>query len=387
MGWSLCLFCFLLPWTVSGANIAWGVLLAALLAHKAAGGKVEPAWRAPLAAALALYLIAALWSSAGGLDPWRSLRSFNRDFHKLWLYLLLSAALCVRRPALAPAFLAAGFAAAAALGVGQTLWSLLAGGPWQRAHALVHPVLFGEQMALGLLGACCVLLRPPEGFKAYRRPLAAFALLLAAALLLSMTRAALLAFLVGAAVAVYFLPKSRRLLLLLIPALALGAWAALSMGRLRAEPLERELAAWRQEGGKLPAHGPLMRLSLWDAALRIGGERPWTGVGPRNFRPAFRRLRPDAVWDWGDAHNVFLHQFAERGLPGLAALLLLGGVFALRSFQRAALEPTAWTLWAAGASAAFFVMNLTETAFETELVWMLMLWIWLWAESATRRSA
>lgn len=390
--WALCLFCFLVPWTVAGANIGWGAVLAALLAYKVAGAPVDfKAARGPLAAALCLYLAAALYSSALGWEPRRSLSGFNKDLHKLWIFALMSAAFAARRPGRAPAFMAAGFALAAVIGVGQSLWALIAEGTWQRAHALVHPVVFGGQMAVALLGACSVLLRPPEsalGERRLRFLASALAILFAAALLLSMTRAASLAFLSGLIVATALLPERRKLALALLPvALALGAWASVSMGRLRSEPLGRELAAWREAGGAAPRGGPLMRLALWDAAWRMGRDHPWTGVGPRNFRQAFARYEPRADSDWGDAHNVFLHQFAERGLPGLAALLILGAVFVGRALQRAALKPEAWTLWSAGASVAFVVMNLTETALETELAWMLALLVWIWAERSYRSTA
>ncbi|MBI2362963.1 MAG: O-antigen ligase family protein [Elusimicrobia bacterium] len=130
------------------------------------------------------------------------------------------------------------------------------------------------------------------------------------------------------------------------------------------------------------------RLTLWDVAVRMGLDHPWTGVGVNNYRallPSYHRGSfEDFTTSWGTAHNLYLHHFAERGLVGLAALGWLLWTMASRAFARARRAPGFWTLWAWGTTVAFLVMNLTEVALQTELVWLLVWTVWLAAEAQAR---
>ena len=91
------------------------------------------------------------------------------------------------------------------------------------------------------------------------------------------------------------------------------------------------------------------RLGAWTAALEMVRDRPWIGFGPGTYGAEFipHRLRaeigarrrmgnPLATSSYGEAHNDYLHPFAEAGIPaGLlvlaaAALLLRGLVLAAR---------------------------------------------------------
>ncbi len=61
------------------------------------------------------------------------------------------------------------------------------------------------------------------------------------------------------------------------------------------------------------------RLSWWAGALRVIGDHPWFGVGPRNFI-----LIDGATYDFKTsfhAHNLYLNVATEHGLVGLALLL------------------------------------------------------------------
>lgn len=64
------------------------------------------------------------------------------------------------------------------------------------------------------------------------------------------------------------------------------------------------------------------RLELWHDALVLMAEHPVLGVGPGRFRVESPTARSDADARW--AHNGFLQQGAETGVPGLA---LLAGIF------------------------------------------------------------
>ena len=104
--------------------------------------------------------------------------------------------------------------------------------------------------------------------------------------------------------------------------IALVGVLLLSPDSLRA-PLERIRAADSVFGN---------RSTVWSGAAELAGQRPFLGWGLGAFGPAFDLLRPpgDKGWTWYrlTAHNLYLHVTVERGLPGLAALALLGTVAA-----------------------------------------------------------
>jgi len=64
------------------------------------------------------------------------------------------------------------------------------------------------------------------------------------------------------------------------------------------------------------------RIELWHDALILMAERPVVGVGPGRFAVESPTARADQDAGW--AHNGFLQQGAETGVPGLALLL---GIF------------------------------------------------------------
>jgi len=91
------------------------------------------------------------------------------------------------------------------------------------------------------------------------------------------------------------------------------------------------------------------------------------GVGPDNIKRVFKKFHPEPFPEegiYGTLNNLYVHQAAERGILGLAALLLLFAsmfLFALKRF-RAAKSP--YALWAVCALPAFYVVNLTEISFQ-----------------------
>ncbi|MFH1723768.1 MAG: hypothetical protein ABII00_03990, partial [Elusimicrobiota bacterium] len=209
VGLSLCLFCLLVPFTIAGANIAWGVLLACLLAYAWSGGRLplkarRSATEKPLWAFLAVSVLTALL----GVAPLHSARFLHQDAHKVWLYLLFTVALAAEPAPKAIVCMAAGFSFAAIVGIVQAFPSITAGSTmnaWDmtRAHAFVHPVTFGEQMAVAVLGAFSFLLVPPDGWprKACRAGAAAVLALAGLAMLMSNTRGAMLGCVAGLAAA------------------------------------------------------------------------------------------------------------------------------------------------------------------------------------------
>ncbi|MBI5597099.1 MAG: O-antigen ligase family protein [Elusimicrobia bacterium] len=386
VGWALCAFGAALPLSIAGANIGWALAAAALLWAWREGDRPDfEAARGPLWRPLWAFLAAAAAADLLGRDPGHSLRYLNQDLHKVWVAALLSVAFARERPRALPGVMAAAAALAALIGAGQYL-STLGALPWvrMRAHAFVHPVTYGEQMAVLALGALAALQAGPRS-GGRRLPAAAAAALFGLALFLSNTRGAMLACAAGAAAMLFLRPGARKA----AAGVLLGAGALyFIMDFLRNDHSMTLEAVRTLAQGRLPVGQSFERLTLWDVAVRMGLDHPWTGAGVNNYRtllPSYHRGSfEDFTTSWGTAHNLYLHHFAERGLVGLGALGWLLWAMAARAFERARRSPGFWTLWAWGTTVAFLLMNLTEVALQTELVWLLVWTVWLAAEAQAR---
>lgn len=375
-----------MPLSIAATNIALG-LLAALLLYGAAAKK-ELAWGQvlnPAVAGLGLYLAAAVLATAGALDPKPGLRAIPKDIHKLWcLAMFLVALRSSPRPNPLP-FLGAGFCAASLIGIGQTLFQRAPDGQtWIRAHAFVHPVTFGEQLALACLGALCLYGRRESGLDGprARRLAAAFLALTGATVLLNQTRGALLGLAAGFAAAAVLDGRLRRWTgrAVLAAAAALILWEFLPTGR-------SWIATISEQGLAPIVNQQFDRVVFWKVAWRAFQDHPWLGVGPGNYYAVFDRYFAGVVAGqkvWGSAHNLYLHQLAERGLIGLGALLTALGLLLARAAARARRDPNGWNLWALSATVAFLVMNLTEVAFQNEQVTTLFLFAWALGEARGR---
>jgi O-antigen ligase len=108
---------------------------------------------------------------------------------------------------------------------------------------------------------------------------------------------------------------------------------------------------------------------------------PWTGTGPANYHTLFEHYFSGSLDNeriWSSAHNLYLHQLAERGLLGITALIGALATLGRTAWVAARREATARSLWAAAAIPAFLIMNLTETAFQNEQLTTFLLFIWAW---------
>lgn len=383
VGWALCAYAALLPVSVAAANIGWGLVAAALAWSRLRGARPPfEAARGPLWAPLWAFLAAALAADLLGADPAHSLRFLNQDAHKLWIAALLSVALTVESPSAMPFALLLSGALLASFGCVQ-VWMESAADPHgvSRARGFVHPVSFGEQMAMLLLTAASFSLAA-EGRRARLVAGAAGALLLPA-LVLSNTRAAIGAAAVGLGAIAFALPRLRRW----APLAALACVASIVAADLM-HPQRSILLL--QIGLRDPSLSgdQTARVALWEVAVRMGLDHPLTGVGVNNYRhklPLYlNRVFEDSQSHWGTAHNLYLHHFAERGLLGLAALGWLLWAMARRAWDRVRAAPGPWALAAWGTTAAFLVMNVTEVALQTEVVWLMAWTLWLAGEAEHR---
>ncbi len=159
-----------------------------------------------------------------------------------------------------------------------------------------------------------------------------------AAVILSGTRSALLGLLAGAAVMVVCFPPRLRRRTLASGAILLAAAAVFYFSP----------AGWKlRSRGRWYIQDPLggARLLLWRDTLRLGAARWALGSGPETFSSAFPPFQsvalsqayPDFYHE--SPHNMFLDAFAARGLPGLAVLLLLGGLGAYGAWTARSREP------------------------------------------------
>jgi O-antigen ligase len=368
---ALVLTAVFLPVSIALSNVALGLLTAALLWRaRTDGRRLTASWRAePALAALILYGAAGLVAAALSAFPEASLRDAVKDWHRLWSLGLFVAALAVEPEAPVLPALGISFAAMAAIGLVELVLGGEAHGTLTRAHGFVHPVVYGEQMALGLLGTLCLLLRPERRLP--RRATALLASLTGLALLASQTRMALFGAAAGFAALILRAPRARRWILpaVVLTGGAIAAWQVLPTG---GRTLTAVLAPYN------PNNPQQARWALWDAAWRMFRDHPATGVGPSGYRVDFHSYHSEPVDgsdDWGSAHNLYLHQLAERGLLGGAALLVLLWVL-FRRASAAARGGNAAALWAFASVPAFAVMALTETSFQNEQFAALLLLIW-----------
>lgn len=382
LSYCLATLAFTLPLSIAGANASLAATTAVLLwmlsrdnGREAAAAALGVAARNPVFLALAAGFAWAAVSGLAGMDPLASLKVLPKDLHKLWAFLAVSVALALANDVAIATPLAAGLGLHAAVGVAQTLQKWTGGEQSVRAHGFLHPVSYSEIMGLGLIAVAAWLARPPkEGIAPSRRRGAVVLLvLLAAALVAAQTRAVILALAAAYFLACWVEPLWRRWFLAggLAVLGVFAFWEVMPTGG-------RNLSKLFSRDAQTSSHRS--RLVLWDVALRIAGDRPLTGVGPGRYRDAFPRYHPeklDGEDSWGSAHDLYLHQLAERGLPGLLILLA-----ALAAFIRGAVlaereRRDARSMAAVAATAAFLIMNLTEVAWQTEQAATFFLFIWL----------
>ncbi|HXS99795.1 MAG TPA: O-antigen ligase family protein [Elusimicrobiota bacterium] len=380
---ALVLAALALPLSIAASNVALALLAAALLARAgSAGGRIAAAWRRePALGALFLYAAAGLTAAALSSAPGTSLHDAAKDIHRIWSLGLFVAGLAVEPGAPVLEALAVSLAAAATIGGGQSIFGGLQHGMMVRAHAFVHPVVFGEQMTLAALGAAAFLLRPDELSPRARRWAAIFGALTFAALVLSQTRMCVFAAAAGFFVVALLEPRARRWFVPLLVILAIVAltWEFLPNGG-------RSLSAVVKTGAAGPQQD---RFALWDAAWRMFRDHPATGVGPSGYHRYFSTYHPgilDGETDWGSAHNLYLHQLAERGILGAAALLLLLATLSWRCTRAALRSTDARALWSSASIAAFLVMCMTETSFQNEQFASLLLLVFALGTNRLRTS-
>ncbi len=377
----LALCAILLPITIAGSNLALGLLnFLLVLRIRKDGPRMLAALRAePMIAAIVLYaavgMISAIFSSAQAA----SMHDAYKDMHRFWALSLFIAALSVEPKTPLLQVMGLSFGAMALFGIYQTAFTADPSWKLVRAHGFVHPVVFGEQMALAALGGACVLLHPTS--KAMRIAagiLTAFAVI---ALALSQTRMALFAACVGLTLVALLEPRARRWVL---PALIIVVAIGVTWEYLPTNEGRSLIGTFTHYNPNNPQQ---MRWVLWKTAARMYRDHPLTGVGPGGYQRHFTAYHPgllDNENPWSSAHNLYLHQLAERGVIGAIALLILCGTMLARAVRAARVHADARALWSAGAVAILLTMSLTETSFQNEQFATLFLLIWAMGTTSLR---
>ena len=177
-------------------------------------------------------------------------------------------------------------------------------------------------------------------------------------LILSLTRGVFLAL---GVVALYFVWTRNRKLLWFAPiALAVMALAA-------PDSLQRRVRSI------VSADANEARIVMWRTGWNMIQERPWFGIGTGRMSEAFEYYVPDDVGElppgyYGHLHSIYVHYAAERGVPGLLALLwLLGTVLRdhIRGLRRT--PPGAEDLYLLHAGTAGTITVMVVGAFDLTL--------------------
>jgi len=369
----LFIFAAALPFSVT--LIQGGILLfiaAGLWRRRGAGtlstvpGKIKAN---PLFNPWMIYLAAGILATAFGIAPLHSLGDLSSDLLKIVVFFGLCLLLEPEQRETALKIYLVSIAAAAVCGIAQSLGGL-AHGLDVRAHATSHPVRFGEIMVIGLALAISRV-SSPEGLPAgVKKALYAAVLLIVSAVVLSQTRGAYLgmAFVFAAMLAIKRPPK--RIILPLI-----AASAMLGLGLSMLNPAIRYKLGSIFKGADSVVNTSVKsqdiaidaRLTLWRAGFKMIKDRPVLGAGPGSVKTLFPLYCPKPYPEnivWGSLHNLYIHQTAERGIIGLAALLALFLLMFRTALRGFAAAPSALTIWALAIMVPWFLMNMTEITFQ-----------------------
>ncbi|MCX5790763.1 MAG: O-antigen ligase family protein [Elusimicrobia bacterium] len=368
------LFACSVIFSVTAVEAALFLVLALLLLRKYREGSLTEIRPALTGHALfvpwALYLGVCLLTALTAYYPAKGLGQVNSDLIKyVCLATLLLAVKKEHLPRLSAVYTAAA-AVSALFGILEVARSVLAGDAvLARAGVFMNAVRYGEAMTIAFLLALSRLLLPAkESFRRERLFYALAAVAVFSALILTQTRGAYLGAATGVLAIFFFAAPARRKL-----AVYAGVMLAAAVVLAAAAPAVRDrvaamLTVRRGDfSGNSASTGINVRIELWKVGYKMFRAHPVVGVGPDNIRKVFKEFHPEPFPEegvYGTLNNLYVHQAAERGSLGLAALLLLFGalfLFALKRF-RAALSP--YALWALCALPAFYAVNLTEISFQ-----------------------
>jgi O-antigen ligase len=388
---SLSLLALALPISLGLTNAALILLTAALLAESRIAPEASrlAVLKSPALLALGLYVLWGFADSFFGLDPAASLRFvFQHELHMLWALGLLLVALQGADAREIGTWMGLGFAAVVLMGLGQAALAFAASGRhavFRAAHGFIHPLYYGQILALGLVAGYLALGPSREIGGRVRRALGGLVALGFLALFINQTRNAWLG-LLAAALVLLLVPRGKaspaERLSIFAPLLIVGAglW---SMNRL--QPGHSLSSAFSTALQAAPAASPLTadsdhtRLMLASIGWTMFMDHPWLGVGPDQFHaayPLYYQQKLEGTSVWGDAHNFYLNTLATKGIPGLIALLSFFYLLARESWIAALKRPSWGSRLALASTACFAVMSVFEVHRQQATTLFLFLWAW-----------
>ncbi|HBA61014.1 MAG TPA: hypothetical protein DCZ92_09385 [Elusimicrobia bacterium] len=315
------------------------------------------------------YLAICLLTSLTAYYPAKGFGQLNSDFLKyLCVATLLLGIKKEHLPRLSVVYTVAAFFAAI-YAISEVTGANMAGLTMQRTNAFMNAIRYSEVMTIAFMFILSRLIIPGKMvFKGEHLFYGIAAVPVFISLIMSQARGSYLGLMVGIAAMLYFCTPSRK---------KMAAYAAIMitvaslMIGTNPEMRDRLTAVANAKQGDFspntPQAGINIRKALWKIGFTMIKAHPVLGVGPDNIKPVFKKFYEGIIGEqkaWGSLHNLYIHQAAERGLPGLAALLFLFWAmfdFARRRFREVR---SAYTLWAVCVLPAFYAVNLTEISFQ-----------------------
>jgi O-antigen ligase len=339
-------------------------------------------YRTPLVAPWSAYLGIAILSSLFALNSERAFAYLPSDLIKVGASIFLLCVLTKKTSKILAYFYLFGAAVSAVLGITAVLWEYFFGsGLFSRSVFVVHPVTYGELMSLALLLVIVMFVETPRQVKTKYVHLA-LVFVFAGALILSQSRGAML----GAAVSMIFLWIMERHARVFLTSLAAMAVLAVFLIAARDKKFAERMfslpkAVHAKISDKIQSKqieegldaSSSARLIQWKTGREIIKDYPLLGVGPSNVKIVFHAYYPhqiDGQFGWGNLHSLYIHQTAERGLVGFAALAYLFISMFILAWRSARKSRNVYTVWCLCALPGFFVMNLTETSLQHAVVAM-----------------
>lgn len=377
--WILTGLLFFLPLFEAPKNVLWGAFVCLWLARAVSGragwGGVWSHWRdlpfllLPASVALACLLAAPFPAN------WDELNDVLRYSVTGWL--LARSRLADRDWPRLVAALLAGTVAATLLG----WWRWQIGGTTQFLQLnsvghTNHSAIFLAMTALIALGALVTFWQRLA--LAGRAGLVLTSLGLALSVAFGESRGALLSYLVGTLALLWQLPP-KRWRARLAAAFALSLVVALVWNNYL---IDKTVRQWQ---GQTPTTASSFRLEMMRTALTAVEQHPLTGVGPGNFSVLTaaqltqwlsaegRSYDASLYFHASHAHNLYFNTLAERGLLGVAVLLILALAW-LKGLRDARLDaghehtPRQSLVWTVGWAGfvGVFVAGLFNTTLHSE---------------------
>jgi hypothetical protein len=233
---------------------------------------------------------------------------------------------------------------------------------------LFYPNTFAAALILGLPLLITRTLSFPQLSRPARLFLASvFSLAGLLCLFWSGSKAGWLIALVMAAIAFQRLEFSRRIKIILVLVVCLTGLTGFIL----------RYSSYLQRG----ATSATARLNYWRAAVRGFSEKPVLGSGPGTFMLTYKRLKPPQAEMARLAHNDYLQQACDSGLPGFLTFTTFVIASIVLLYRRAARDSIHFATWLS--LVGLSLHGLVEfNLYVPALAWaQFLLFGWLWAHS------